>query len=270
VPIIEARTAPLYAAAIGATLERVRTEPDARPLALWGSLALRQGELSLSQAAADAVLGAQIEAITRPLADALASAASGRDDRATLSAARALLAWGAQASTFVTAMASDKVASDDDIAGLCRSYIYGGAATSDGGARETLDRLSAAAARLDGALSADELAKIAELVGIPADAGASAHAAEGARRLREAFDAACERAGAPNPSDGGFEVRAQAHAWPSPSRLSCSGKARERPSWAAPRRSRPRPRAPAAQPAPARPSPTRRASPVSRAGGVRA
>jgi hypothetical protein len=45
----------------------------------------------------------------------------------------------------------------------------------------------------EGALSEQELAQLAELVGLPADPGAAERVARGAKQLREAFDHACTR-----------------------------------------------------------------------------
>lgn len=205
-PLVDAATAPQYAAAVSAALERAIAEPGARALALWGPVALRQKELTLSGAAADAVLSAELSKRTAPLAEDLSAALDARDVGAALGAARRLLGVARSAARFVSAMQSERVAGEEDIAGLCRSLLHGGAVQA--GAEEAVAKLEAAlgrgaaAAAGGAALSAAERAQLAELLGLPADAGEAERAQLGGRQLRAALEAACASG-----AEADFEVR---------------------------------------------------------------
>ncbi|KAJ1634998.1 hypothetical protein T492DRAFT_482971 [Pavlovales sp. CCMP2436] len=190
-PIVEAATQPIYQAAVGLALARALAEPAAQALQLelWSELGTRQQELTLAAETADALLGAEVGARVRPLLEQLTEALEQRDDRRALASGKELLSFANAAARFVWASKPEKVAAADDVAGLARSFLHGGAVQA--GAQETVDKLLTAAARMTGALSATDVAQLAELIGVPADAAAAKAAAEATAQLRQVLDAAC-------------------------------------------------------------------------------
>jgi len=203
-PIVDGITSPLYAQVVSDALDRTLAEPTKAPLQLWGALAVRQTELSLTPAAADAVLGAEIGRRLRPIVDSLVDELDAGADARALEHARALLELARACARFVSAMRIELVGADDDVAGLSRAFVHGGAVQT--GADDLVNRLKAALARLSTAAGADvlestQLAQLGELLGLPADARESERAREGAEQLKRALERACA-----DSSDDGFRA----------------------------------------------------------------